>query len=143
MALNDEQVQQLQTRVLKIIKDHDVGEDFSLKRGGQKYVLINEVNETTQAIAVAPLNKQGQPDYSQTTIVVAGTQSPNNEINNHVTESLFNAVMARNQLTEQTKDVREFYNQSLASAKKWLAKDKKLISVICRDLVKRDQQLLK
>jgi len=28
MALNDEQVQQLQTRVLKIIKDHDVGEDF-------------------------------------------------------------------------------------------------------------------
>lgn len=122
MALNDEQVQQLQTRVLKIIKDHDVGEDFSLKRGGQKYVLINEVNETTQAIAVAPLNKQGQPDYSQTTIVVAGTQSPNNENNNHVIESGFNAVLARNQLTEQTKDVREFYNQSLASAKKMAGK---------------------
>jgi len=98
MALNDEQVQQLQTRVLKIIKDHDVGEDFSLKRGGQKYVLINEINETTQAIAVAP--------------------PPNNENNNHVIESGFNAVLARNQLTEQTKDVREFYNQSLASAKK-------------------------
>lgn len=143
MALNDEQVQQLQTRVLKIIKNHDVGEDFSLKRGGQKYVLINEVNETTQAIAVAPLDKEGKPDFSQTTIVVAGTQSPNNENNNHVIESGFNAVLARNQLTEQTKDVREFYNQSLASAKKWLAKDKKLISVICRDLVKRDQQLLK
>ena len=122
MALNDEQVQQLQTRVLKIIKDHDVGEDFSLKRGGQKYVLINEVNETTQAIAVAPLNKQGQPDYSQTTIVVAGTQAPNGDINNHVLESGFNAVMARNQLTEQTKDVREFYNQSLASAKKMAGK---------------------
>ena len=118
MALNDEQVQQLQTRVLKIIKDHDVGEDFSLKRGGQKYVLINEINETTQAIAVAPLDKEGNPDFSQTTIVVAGTQSPNNENNNHVIESGFNAVLARNQLTEQTKDVREFYNQSLASAKK-------------------------
>lgn len=143
MALNDEQVQQLQTRVLKIIKDHDVGEDFSLKRGGQKYVLINEVNETTQAIAVAPLNKQGQPDYSQTTIVVAGTQAPNGDINNHVLESGFNAVMARNQLTEQTKDVREFYNQSLSKAKKWLEQDKKLISVICQDLVKQDQQLLK
>lgn len=118
MALNDEQVQQLQTRVLKIIKNHYVGEDFSLKRGGQKYVLINEVNETTQAIAVAPLDKEGKPDYSQTTIVVAGTQSPNNENNNHVTESVFNAILARNQLTEQTKDVREFYNQSLSKAKK-------------------------
>lgn len=74
MALNDEQVQQLQTRVLKIIKNHYVGEDFSLKRGGQKYVLINEVNETTQAIAVAPLDKEGKPDYSQTTtIAFAGT----------------------------------------------------------------------
>ena len=122
MALNDEQVQQLQTRVLKIIKDHDVGEDFSLKRGGQKYVLINEINETTQAIAVAPLDKEGNPDFSQTTIVVAGTQSPNNENNNHVIESGFNAVLARNQLTEQTKDVREFYNQSLASAKKMAGK---------------------
>lgn len=74
MALNDEQVQQLQTRVLKIIKDHDVGEDFSLKRGGQKYVLINEINETTQAIAVAPLDKEGKPGFSQTTtIAFAGT----------------------------------------------------------------------
>lgn len=118
MALNDEQVQQLQTRVLKIIKNHDVGEDFSLKRGGQKYVLINEVNETTQAIAVAPLDKEGKPDYSQTTIVVAGTQDPDGDINNHVIESGFNAATARVQLTEQTKDVREFYNQSLSKAKK-------------------------
>lgn len=118
MALNDEQVQQLQTRVLKIIKNHDVGEDFSLKKGGQKYVLINEVNETTQAIAVAPLDKEGKPDYSQTTIVVAGTQDPDGDINNHVIESGFNAATARVQLTEQTKDVREFYNQSLSKAKK-------------------------
>ena len=126
MALNDEQVQQLQTRVLKIIKNHYVGEDFSLKRGGQKYVLINEVNETTQAIAVAPLDKEGKPDYSQTTIVVAGTQSPNNENNNHVTESVFNAILARNQLTEQTKDVREFYNQSLSKAKKMAGEGQKV-----------------
>ena len=118
MALNDEQVQQLQTRVLKIIKNHYVGEDFSLKRGGQKYVLINEVNETTQAIAVAPLDKEGKPDFSQTTIVVAGTQDPDGDINNHVIESGFNAATARVQLTEQTKDVREFYNQSLSKAKK-------------------------
>ncbi|KGM36404.1 hypothetical protein [Streptococcus sinensis] len=118
MALNDEQVQELQVDVLKIIKEKNVNEQFRLERSGKKYQLINEVNETTQAIAVAPLNKQGQPDFSQTTIVVAGTQAPNGDINNHVLESGFNAVMARNQLTEQTKDVRDFYNQSLSKAKK-------------------------
>ena len=118
MALNDEQVQELQVDVLKIIKEKNVNEQFGLERSGKKYQLINEVNETTQAIAVAPLDKEGKPDYSQTTIVVAGTQSPNNENNNHVIESGFNAVLARNQLTEQTKDVREFYNQSLSKAKK-------------------------
>ena len=118
MALTDESIQELQVEVLNIIKEEKNGNEFSLDESGKKYKLINEVNETTQAIAVAPLDKEGNPDFSQTTIVVAGTQSPNNEINNHVTESVFNAVMARNQLTEQTKDVREFYNQSLASAKK-------------------------
>ena len=103
MALNDEQVQELQVDVLKIIKEKNVNEQFGLERSGKKYQLINEVNETTQAIAVAPLDKEGKPDYSQTTIVVAGTQSPNNKNNSHVTESVFNAVLARNQLTEQTK----------------------------------------
>ena len=122
MALNDEQVQELQVDVLKIIKEKNVNEQFGLERSGKKYQLINEVNETTQAIAVAPLDKEGKPDYSQTTIVVAGTQSPNGDINNHVIESGFNAVMARNQLTEQTKDVREFYNQSLSKAKKMAGK---------------------
>ena len=122
MALTDESIQELQVEVLNIIKEEKNGNEFSLDESGKKYKLINEVNETTQAIAVAPLDKEGKPDYTQTTIVVADTQSPNNEINNHVTESVFNAVMARNQLTEQTKDVREFYNQSLASAKKMAGK---------------------
>ena len=103
MALNDEQVQELQVDVLKIIKEKNVNEQFGLERSGKKYQLINEVNETTQAIAVAPLDKEGHPDYSQTTIVVAGTQAPDGDINNHVIESGFNAVLARNQLTEQTK----------------------------------------
>ena len=122
MALNDEQVQELQVDVLKIIKEKNVNEQFGLERSGKKYQLINEVNDTTQAIAVAPLDKEGHPDYSQTTIVVAGTQAPDGDINNHVIESGFNAVTARVQLTEQTKDVREFYNQSLASAKKMAGK---------------------
>ncbi|WP_061588961.1 hypothetical protein [Streptococcus sanguinis] len=118
MALTDEKIQELQVNVLDIIKESDAGKDYTIPRTNYKYRLINEINETTQAIAFAPLDKEGNPDFSQTTIVVAGTQSPNNENNNHVIESGFNAVLARNQLTEQTKDVREFYNQSLSKAKK-------------------------
>ena len=118
MALTDENIQDLQVNVLKIIEEKAANQKFDVRGSDKKYILINEVNETTQAIAVAPLDKEGKPDYSQTTIVVAGTQSPNNKNNSHVTESVFNAVLARNQLTEQTKDVREFYNQSLSKAKK-------------------------
>lgn len=118
MALRDEEVQELQSEVLDIINEKNEGQTYTTDKSGIEYKVIKEINKTTQAIAVAPLDKEGKPDFSQTTIVVAGTQSPNNENNNHVTESVFNAVLARNQLTEQTKDVREFYNESLASAKK-------------------------
>ena len=117
MALTDENVQELQVDILKIIKKKDEGGVYETS-SGIRYKIINEVNETTQALAVAPLDKEGEPDYTQTTIVVAGTQAPDGDINNHVLESGFNAVTARVQLTEQTKDVREFYNQSLSKAKK-------------------------
>ena len=122
MALRDEEVQELQSEVLDIINEKNEGQTYTTDKSGIEYKVIKEINKTTQAIAVAPLDKEGKPDFSQTTIVVAGTQSPNNENNNHVTESVFNAVLARNQLTEQTKDVREFYNESLASAKKMAGK---------------------
>ena len=122
MALRDEEVQELQSEVLDIINEKNEGQTYTTDKSGIEYKVIKEINKTTQAIAVAPLDKEGKPDFSQTTIVVAGTQSPNNENNNHVIESGFNAVLARNQLTEQTKDVREFYNESLASAKKMAGK---------------------
>lgn len=118
MALTDERIQELQVGVLDVIKEHNEGESFSIKEGGPRYVLIKEVNETTQAITVAPMIGKNKVDYTQTTIVVAGTQDPDGDINNHVIESGFNAATARVQLTEQTKDVREFYNQSLSKAKK-------------------------
>jgi len=121
MALTDEEIQELQTEVLDIINEKNEGQTYTTDKSEIEYKVIKEINKTTQAVTVAPIIN-GQVDYTQTTIVVAGTQSPNNEINNHVTESVFNAVMARNQLTEQTKDVREFYNQSLASAKKMAGK---------------------
>ena len=118
MALTDENIQDLQINVLKIIEEKAANQKFDVRGSDKKYILINEVNETTQAIAVAPLDKEGKPDYTQTTIVVAGTQAPDGDINNHVIESGLNAATARVQLTEQTKDVREFYNQSLSKAKK-------------------------
>ena len=128
MALNDEQVQELQVDVLKIIKEKNVNEQFGLERSGKEYQLINEVNETTQAIAVAPLDKKGHPDYSQTTIVVAGTQAFGGEINHHVAESFTNAFMAKGQLTAQTQDVRDFYAQSLKLAQKQAKGDEVIVS---------------
>ena len=62
---------------------------------GIRYKIINEVNETTQAIAVDPMIGKNKVDYTQTTIVVAGTQDPDGDINNHVIESGFNAATAR------------------------------------------------
>ena len=85
MALTDEKIQDLQVNVLDIIKERDAGNDYTISRTNHKYRLINE---TTQALAVAPLDKKGHPDYSQTTIVVAGTQAFGGEINHHVAESL-------------------------------------------------------
>ena len=105
MALTDEKIQELQVNVLDIIKESDAGKDYTIPRTNHKYRLINEVNETTQAIAVAPLDMEGNPDCSQTTIVVAGTQAPDGDINNHVIESGFYAATARVQLTEQTKAI--------------------------------------
>ena len=74
MALTDEKIQELQVNVLDIIKESDAGKDYTTPRTTHKYRLINEVNETTQAIAVAPLDKEGKPGFSQTTtIAFAGT----------------------------------------------------------------------
>ncbi|MDN5016746.1 hypothetical protein PCY10_04150 [Streptococcus sp. SI1] len=111
MALNDENVQELQVEVLNIIKDQKTGKKFVLDGTGKEYQLIHKVNETTQAIAVAPI-VNGKPDYSQTTIVAAGTQDMNHDVNKHVAESLTNAVGATTGLTEQTKDIRRFYKEA-------------------------------
>ena len=91
MALDDQTVQRLQIEVLTIIKEQRIGDKFDTQ-DKKRYQLINEVNETTQAIAVAPLDKEGHPDYSQTTIVVAGTQAPNGEINHHAAESFLEII---------------------------------------------------
>ena len=113
MALKDKEVQDLQTDILNIIKDKKIGECFD--SGEMSYQLSHKVNETTQAIAVAPI-VNGKPDYSQTTIVAAGTQDMNHDVNKHVAESLTNAAVAMTGLTEQTKDIRRFYKETLVNS---------------------------
>ena len=114
MALNDEKVQELQVQILTILKEKKAGYSFETKTG-KEYQLIHKVNETTQAIAVAPI-VNGKPDYSQTTIVAAGTQDMNHAVNKHVAESLTNAAVAMTGLTEQTKDIRRFYKETLVNS---------------------------
>ena len=113
MALTDEKVQTLQNNVLTILEKRQVNSNFILKE--QQYQLIHKVNETTQAIAVAPI-VNGKPDYSQTTIAAAGTQDMNHAVNKHVAESLTNAAVAMTGLTEQTKYIRRFYKETLVNS---------------------------
>ena len=51
MALTDENIQELQVNVLKIIKAKDEGGVYETN-SGIKYKIIKETNKTTQAIAV-------------------------------------------------------------------------------------------
>lgn len=64
----------------------------------------------TQAIAVAPIDSSGNVDYSQTAIIVAGTQPEN-------PASFGNAVKAAwdptSSLTAQTQDIRNFYQSTM------------------------------
>ena len=72
MALTDEQMQDLQSVTKK--SAHTKKEGDEIKVDGKKYEVVNSVDGTTQVIAVAPVDKNGNVDYSQTAIVVAGTQ---------------------------------------------------------------------
>lgn len=103
MALTDEQMQDLQSVTKK--SAHTKKEGDEIKVDGKKYEVVNSVDGTTQAIAVAPVDKNGNVDYSQTAIVVAGTQPG-------VNESTDNALKAKDGMTPQYKDVRKFYHET-------------------------------
>lgn len=108
MALNDKSIQELQKKSLTTIRDVAEKSTFTTD-DGKEYYLIYKINSTTQAIAVAPVVGKEQYDYTQTTIIVAGTQTPGG-INTHVGESFYNAgVSTIFGLTVQTKDIDEFY----------------------------------
>ena len=81
MALTDEQIQDLQGKTKEASSKLEQGDTFTA--GGQQYEVVASTgpDSVTQGISVAPIVK-GEPDYSQTAIVVAGTQPPNDEKGN-------------------------------------------------------------
>ena len=114
MALNDQQIQFLQWKV----KEYSNNNAPKIKDNNthQQYKVINRTpgdpnsKDVTQAIAVAPIDSSGNVDYSQTAIIVAGTQPEN-------PASFGNAVKAAwdptSSLTAQTQDVRNFYQSTM------------------------------
>ncbi|AND79967.1 hypothetical protein [Streptococcus pantholopis] len=72
MGLTDEQIQSLQNDLKKNLEKKKISEGERFSSEGQLYVVVHRVNDTTQALAVAPVYSDGQVDYSQTAIVVAG-----------------------------------------------------------------------
>ena len=95
----------------KVLAGNDT---IDVKRGDETkyYKVVNSTNDdidgATQALAVAPCDENGNNvDYSQTVITVGGTDLSN-------TKSAGNAidVVKDTNLTEQTKGVDAFYNQT-------------------------------
>ncbi|AND78863.1 hypothetical protein [Streptococcus pantholopis] len=72
MTLTDKKIQNLQT-VIKENVSLKEGTTFRIPKTNEYYQVVNSIDETTQALAVAPVYSDGQVDYSQTAIVVAGT----------------------------------------------------------------------
>ncbi|AXQ78042.1 hypothetical protein DDV21_002625 [Streptococcus chenjunshii] len=74
MTLTDKKIQNLQD-VVKDYTSFNEGEIFQIPGKAEYYQVVNSVDETTQALAVVPVDniKGDNPDYSQTAIVVAGT----------------------------------------------------------------------
>ncbi|AXQ78014.1 hypothetical protein DDV21_002465 [Streptococcus chenjunshii] len=115
MALTDLQIQAVQSKV-KTWNLLEIGTQKSVK--GQKYEIVNTQDGTTEAIAVAPV-VDGKTDYSQTAIVVAGTQLIGKEgFGEDAWNSTKNVIEARSGLTSQVDDISDFYDSTAAKLEK-------------------------
>lgn len=132
MAMTDEQIQDVQYWTRPLLEGEVDNSDAILAgekpfkaENGQYYMVVNSTNNTpisvegqpdkennnTQAIAVAPCDASGNNvDYDNVTITVGGTQTGN-------PNSFGNAVGATQGLTDQTDEVRAFYNETDAIVK--------------------------
>ena len=118
MALTDEQIQDLQGKTKEASSKLEQGDTFTA--GGQQYEVVASTgpDSVTQGISVAPIVK-GEPDYSQTAIVVAGTQPPNDEKGNGLgneLDSTFRAIIQSGTgYSIQGRDVEALYQQTEAN----------------------------
>lgn len=102
MAMTDQEMQFLQGEVQDRCSSNST-EPIYDDQTGEYYKVVNKQDGTTQAIAVAPCDKNGKNvDYDQTAIVVYGTQPGLNE-------STGNAFSAFRGMTPQYSDVEDFY----------------------------------
>ena len=85
----------------------------------RRYEVVASVDSVTQGIAVAPIDENGNADYSQTAIVVAGTQPPNDEKGNGLgneLDSTFRAIIQSGTgYSIQGRDVEALYQQTEAN----------------------------
>lgn len=77
MVLNDKEIQDLQGMIKKELGATE-GSVFRIPKQDKYYQIVYREDSTTQALAVVPVdNEKGEnPNYKETTIVVAGTQVP-------------------------------------------------------------------
>ncbi|AXQ78140.1 hypothetical protein DDV21_003130 [Streptococcus chenjunshii] len=118
-TLTDQNIQAIQNKVKKTLSDSSILDgEKPLKAGGLKYEVIDSIDGTTQAIAVAPVI-DGKTDYSQTAIVVAGTQLIGKEgFGEEAWNSTKNVVEARSGITPQVDDISDFYDSTAAKLEK-------------------------
>ena len=91
MTLSDQEIRRLQLGLKVNVKKNE-GEIINVgtKASPEFYQIVYRQDSITQAMAVVPVDSKdgANPNYQETTIVVAGTQTPAGEINHHVAESL-------------------------------------------------------
>ena len=73
MELTHEDIQKLHKKVREW-KKLEQGDSDSVYRDGPEYEIVNSIDSTTEAIAVAPI-VDGKIDYSKTIVLTAGTQT--------------------------------------------------------------------
>lgn len=140
MALSDEEVQNLQLGLKSKVREKP-GKviKYYINDEVRYFQIVNSMDATTQALAVVPVdNEKGEnPNYKETTIVVAGTQIPFEHLKYFdeqgyfwkkdfdITFSFSNAIdAALLGLTAQTKDIDKFY---LETQQKIKSKDKNAV----------------
>lgn len=107
MTLTDKKIQDIQG-IVKENASLSEGKVFRISNTTQYYKVVHSIDEITQALAVVPVdNKSGaNPDYSQTAVVVAGTQPGANESTKNVLEASGYLGMVDGQMTAQYKRVK-------------------------------------